>query len=209
MRMRTVLVVALVLLPVIGFAQTKKKKPTTPAIFGNAKYVYVQAEDGDMYTPRLLPEDRDAISNVMNALQDWGRYIVLPTADGAELVFIVRKGRLGSANVGGQVGTPGTGPYGTPGTGPYGAPGTGPNGTPGAGPNGNPRQTQAPFGGPGVMGGGEVGPRDDFLEVRMRQPDGDLGGTIWERSMSDGLDRPNVPLLDQLKRAVEKDYPQK
>jgi hypothetical protein len=191
MKVRTVLVVALVLLPALAFAQTKKKKPSTPAIFGTAKYVYVQAEDGDMYNPRLLPEDRDAISNVMNKLQAWGRYTLMPTTDGAELVFIVRKGRLASATIGGTVGTPGTGPYGNPGT----------------GPNGNPRQT--PVGAPGVMVGGEAGPPDDLLEVRIKNPGGDLSGPIWERTMTDGLDAPNVLLLEQLKDAVERDYPQK
>lgn len=191
MKVRTVLVVALLLLPALAFAQTKKKKPTTPAVFGNAKYVFVKAEDGDIYDPRLLPEDRDAISSVNEALRAWGRYTLMPTADGAELVFIVRKGRLGSARVGGTVGTPGTGPYGTPGN----------------GPNGSPRQPA--IGAPGVMVGGDVGPPDDFLEVRMKNPSGDLSNPIWERSMSDGLDAPSVPLLQQLKNAVERDYPQK
>lgn len=182
MKLRTVLVLALMILPVVGFAQ-KKKKPSTPAIFGTAKYVYVKAEDGDINDPRLLPEDRDAVSNVMNALRAWGRYTLMPTADGAELVFIVRKGHLGSAQMGGTVGNTTASPYGSP--------------------------RPAPNSAPGVMVGGEAGPPDDFLEVRMRQPGGDLSGPVWERTMSDGLDAPNVPLLQQLKRSVEKDYPQK
>jgi hypothetical protein len=183
MRLRTYLLVALVLLPVLGFAQTKKKKPSTPAVFGNAKYVYVQAEDGDMYNPHLLPEDRDAISDVMNALHAWGRYTVMPSEDGAELVFIVRKGRLGSATVGGTVGNTSTPPYGSP----------------------RPPPNQAP----GVMVGGEAGPPDDFLEVRMKQPGGDLSGPIWRHTMTDGLNGPKVLLLQALRQAVERDYPQK
>lgn len=190
MRLRAVLVVALMLLPAVGFAQTKKKKPSTPAIFGNAKYVYVKAEDGDMYNPRLLPEDRDAISDVMKALSAWGRYVVMPSDDGAELVFIVRKGRVASARVGGTVGTQTT----------PGSVGAGPSG-------GNPRQTGAGL--PGTSFGGEVGPPDDFMEVRMKNPGGDLSGPVWQRTMTDGLDAPNVPLLAQLKNAVERDYPQK
>jgi hypothetical protein len=190
MRLRTVLVVALVLLPAVGFAQTKKKKPSVPAVFGNAKYVYVKAEDGDMYNPRLLPEDRDAISDVMNALHAWGRYIVMPTDEGAELVFIVRKGRVASARAGVTVGTQTT--PGSTGAGPY---------------PGNPRQTGA--GVPGTTFGGEVGPPDDFLEVRMKNPGGDLSGPVWQRTMTDGLDAPNVPLLQTLRQAVERDYPQK
>jgi len=207
MKMRTVFLVALVMLPALAVAGPKKKKPSVPAIFGTAKYVYVTAEAGDMYDPRLLPEDRDAISNVMNALHDWGRYIVMPSASGADLVFIVRKGRLASAQVAGTAVSPRTGPYGAPGTGPNSGPGMGPNSGPGAGPNST--QGQPPIGLPGVLAAGEAGPPDDFLEVRMRQPGGDLSGPIWEHTMSDGLDAPNVPLFNQLKRAVDKDYPQK
>ena len=36
-----------------------KKKSTLPAIFSNARYVYVQAEDGDIMKPGLFPEDID------------------------------------------------------------------------------------------------------------------------------------------------------
>ncbi|MFZ0394189.1 MAG: hypothetical protein WCF17_14315 [Terracidiphilus sp.] len=183
MRLRTVLILGLAMLPVLGMAQTKKKKPSTPAIFGTAKYVYVQAEDGDMYNPRVLPEDRDAISNAMNALRAWGRYTLMPTADGTELVFIVRKGRIAGAQIGGTVGNTTNPPFGSQ----------------------RPNPNQAP----GVMVGGDVGPPDDFLEVRMKQPGGDLSDPIWEHSMAGGLDAPNVPLLEQLKRGVEKDYPQK
>jgi len=183
MRLRMVLVLALVVLPALGFAKTKK--PSTPAIFGTAKYVYVKAEAGDLNDPRLLREDRDAISSTMNALRAWGRYTVLPTADGAELVLIVRKGRGGSVQMGGT-----GGPVGTSSSSPFGG------------------QRQTAGGDPGVMMGGEAGPPDDILEVRMKQPGGDLSGPVWQRSMSDGLHAPNVPLVEQLKRAVEKDYPQ-
>lgn len=202
MKLRTVLVLALMILPVVGFAQ-KKKKTSTPAVFGTAKYVYVKAEDGDMFNPRLLPEDRDAISNVVNALHDWGRYTVMPSPDGAELVFIVRKGRIGSEQAGITTG-PRMGPNGGAGNGSQGA---GPFGTQSADPNGTARQSGANV--PGLSSNTDAGPPDDFLEVRMKEPGGDLSSPIWERTMSDGLDAPNVRLLDQLKRAVEKDYPQK
>ncbi len=182
MRLRAVLVVALLLLPALGLAQTKKKKPSVPAIFGTAKYVFVRAEDGDIYNPNLLPEDRDAISDVLNALRAWGRYTLMPTVDGAELVMIVRKGRLGSMQMSGTVAGPGPGPT---------------------------RGTSGSTGAPGVGLGGEAGPPDDFLEVRMRNQDGELSGPIWERTMTDGLNGPNVPMLQVLKDAVDHDYPQK
>jgi len=184
MRLRTVLAVALVLLPVIGFAQKKSKKEVVPAVLGVSRYVYVQSEDGDIYKPGLLREDRQAITDVENALRDWGRYALTPSLDGAELVFFVRKGRLADAKLGGTVGT-----SGAPGAGPY---------------PGNPRQT-----GPGVTAGGDVGPPDDLLEIRMRNHDGNLSGPIWERSLMDGLNAPRVPLVRALRDAVERDYPQK
>jgi hypothetical protein len=176
--------VGLLLLPALAPAQSKKKdKKSVPAVFANARYVYVQAEDGDVFNPRLLPEDREAISNVYGALRDWGRYILTPSPDGAELVFLVRKGRVASATIGGTVG-----PANPP-------------------PNGSPRQN--PVGGRGIMTGGEVGPPDDLLEVRMTEPDGGLSSPIWEHSMTEGLDAPDVPLLKMLRDAVERDYPQK
>jgi hypothetical protein len=36
-----------------------KKKSGLPTIFSNARYVYVQAEDGDIMKPGLVPERRD------------------------------------------------------------------------------------------------------------------------------------------------------
>jgi hypothetical protein len=187
MRFRTVLVVALVLLPTLLFAQTKRKKKTVPAVFNTARYVYVQAEDGDAFTPGLLPEDRQAIADVQDALRDWNRYVLTVKPDEADLVFYVRKGRIASGRLGGTVGSPG-GP---------GAPGT-------ASPfPGQPRPT-----GPGTMAGAEAGPPEDLLEVKTRNPDGGTGTTVWERSQSDGLNGPQVPLLRALRDAVERDWPQ-
>ena len=175
---RTVVVMAvLVLLPAIVFAQTKKKKKSVPAVFENAHYVYVQAEDGDAYTPGLLNEDRAAIENVQGAIREWNRYSLTPNVNDAELVFVVRKGRVASGRVGGTVGV------------------------------GTPYPGQPPTTRTAGMGEGEVGPPDDLLEVKMRNADGSLSAPIWIRTQSEGLDRPRVPLLQTLRDAVEKDYP--
>ena len=69
-----------------------KKQPEVSALFANARYVYVQAEDGDLMKPGLYPEDRDAISNVQQALREWNRYAITTERDSADLVFIVRQG---------------------------------------------------------------------------------------------------------------------
>lgn len=176
MRIRTLTAGVLLLIPTLLFAQSKKKK-TVPAVFGHATYVYVEAEDGDAFRPGLIPEDREAIEDVRTAIRDWNRYTLTATRDGAELLFIVRKGRLASGRLGVGVGN--------------------------AGPFPGPRSTST-----AGMAGGEAGPPDDLLEVRMVQPDGKLSGPIWERSQTNGLEPPRVALLRALRDAVEKDYPQ-
>ena len=87
--------VALILLLVAPFAvaqQKPKKHSDLPAVFSNARYVYVQAEDGDIMRPGLYPEDRDAISDVQQGIRDWNRYAVAINREDADLIFIVRKG---------------------------------------------------------------------------------------------------------------------
>jgi hypothetical protein len=82
-----------------GPAQSKKKDPDIPALFRQARYVYVEAVDGDEFNPRLYPEDRQAIADVRYALQAWNRYALTIRRQDADLVFVVRKGRLAAAKV--------------------------------------------------------------------------------------------------------------
>jgi hypothetical protein len=188
MRFRSILIVALVLAAALPFAQAKdKKKKTMPAVFSTARYVYVQAEDGDAFKPGLLEVDRQAIVDAQNALRDWHRYVLVYNTSEADLIFIVRKGRLVSTQVSGTVGTPG---------------GPGPSGQSNPFP-GQPRQNA-----PGYGAGGEVGPPDDYLEVKIQNPQGESSTPIWQRSQPNGLDAPQVPLIRMLRDAVEKDYPQ-
>jgi hypothetical protein len=88
--------------PVLAFAGKKSKKPIVPALFNQAQYVYVQATDGSEFNPNLLPEDEQAIADVQQAIQRWGRYILTVDRSDADLVFVVRTGRLltGRGNVG-------------------------------------------------------------------------------------------------------------
>ena len=51
--------------------------PAFPGILANARYVYVASYDGDQFNPNLLPEDRNAINAVQNAIQDWGKLTVV------------------------------------------------------------------------------------------------------------------------------------
>jgi hypothetical protein len=175
--------VALTLLfPSALLLHAKDKKPIVPALFGQAKYVYVEAIDGQEFDPNLNPDDRVAIADVRDALDNWKRYILTTSRSEADVVIIVRKGRAAGANVGitprhGQL----PGGVGQPGQ-------------------------------PGSMGSGgqigaEGGPPDDLFEVCQVNTDGKLSGPLWERTMPDGLSVPKVVLLEQFEEAVDKAYP--
>ena len=61
-----------------------------PKTLINARYVYVTSYDGDQFNPRLLPEDRAAISAVQTALQQWGRYVIVYQPKDAEMIVVVQ-----------------------------------------------------------------------------------------------------------------------
>ena len=106
MKLVTPVALALAFTAPLALAKDKNKnKKDVPALFNSASYVYVQAEDGDIMNPRLFPEDREAIADVQDELKDWKRYAVALNQSDAELVMVVRKGRMAGAQVGGGVGT--------------------------------------------------------------------------------------------------------
>ena len=183
----------------LGFAKDKKKKDL-PEMLATARYVYVQAEDGDIMNPRLFPEDRQAIADVQDELKNWNRYTVTINRDEAELMVVVRKGRLAGAQAGGGVGI-GSGPA-LGGSYPGDRNPAGPN-NPGGGPMGG------PGGGVSTEVGvrGEAGPSDDLLRVYIVGTDGKRGAMLWSREMRDGLDAPQELLVRQLKQEVDKAYP--
>ena len=84
-----------------------KKKDEIPKVLLTSRYVYVEAIDGDVWNPRLLPENRRAIADLQYALEDWKRYSITAQRREAELVFVVGKGSSASvkAGVGTQGGT--------------------------------------------------------------------------------------------------------
>jgi hypothetical protein len=171
-----------------------KKKDTLPVIFSNARYVYVQAEDGDIMKPGLVPEDRDAIANVQDALKNWHRYALTLNRKDADLIIIVRKGRLASVQLNGGIGV-----GATPGVG-----GSYPNRNPTGPGNANPDRNDTVE---TVGAKSEVGPNDDILRVYSLSPQGSLSGPFWSNEMKDGLDVPDVPLLRSLRAAVDHAYP--
>jgi hypothetical protein len=181
-------VIALLLMsnPALGLAQHKTKQhPDLAVDFRSARYVYVQAVDGDILKPGLYPADRQAISDVEVGMRDWNRYILTIRREQAELVFVVRKGRIAGAQGHGTISV-GTRSQGS----------------------------QTPSRDPGQTGdadavgaAGEVGPGDDLLRVYTINADGKLSGPIWTQEIRNGLEAPAVLLLQQLKAAVERAYP--
>jgi hypothetical protein len=174
-----------------GPAQSKKKDPDIPALFRQARYVYVEAVDGDEFNPRLYPEDRQAIADVRRALQTWNRYVLTVQRQDADLVFVVRKGRLVAAKVFGDVHVGSRTPVAQ---------------TPDQGPNRD-DPARYPNSGTEVGASGEVGSPDDLLFVDTVRSDGRRGTRIWMQSRTDGLDTPEMPLFKQIKDAVDKAYP--
>ena len=66
--------------------------PTTPAFPGtlaNAQYVYVASYDGDQFNPNLLPDDREAIGSVQNAIQNWGKLTLVYEPSEADIIILV------------------------------------------------------------------------------------------------------------------------
>ncbi len=197
MHFRNVAVLSLVSILGLSLAHAKPKKSDVSAIFQNARFVYVESVDGDALRPGLFPEDRQAIADVQDILREWNRYTIVLHRDEADIVFVLRKGRLAAAQVRGGIAG-------------------GPRSQPGQYPN---QQGQDPSqagdqipsaqnNGPMVGVRGEAGPSDDLLRVFSKTGDGKLMGPIWSRELDGGLDGPSVPLVRQLKIEVEKAYPQ-
>ena len=80
-------------------------KAILPGIIGQARYVEVTTYDGDVYRPEVSQEDRQAVLDVQDALEKWGRYRLVYDSNKAELLFVVRKGRAVEARGRVQIGT--------------------------------------------------------------------------------------------------------
>jgi hypothetical protein len=63
--------------------------PKFPGTLVNARYVYVTSYDGDQFDPNLLPEDRQAIATVQDALQKWGKFTLVYQPQQADIVLMV------------------------------------------------------------------------------------------------------------------------
>jgi hypothetical protein len=184
--MRSALLVIGVLVISVASAQTpsNKQEQVPTAILLNSRYVYVEAWDGDFFNPHLLPEDRKAILDVQNALKDWNRYLVAVKRHEAEILVVVRKGRIVTVNggIGRNLGS-GSGQ-------------SSPRDELGS----NQPKTE---GGDKAGVGPEVAGRDDLFFVYLVNPNGSLTGPIWIHHQKDGLDTPGIPLFQQFKESID------
>jgi hypothetical protein len=65
------------------------KVPAFPGTLANARYVYVASYDGGQFDPNLLPEDRNAIGAVQDAIQNWGKLTIVYRPSDADIVILV------------------------------------------------------------------------------------------------------------------------
>jgi len=174
---------------VLAITYAKPKKPEIPAVFESARSVYVEAIDGDSVKPGLDSDNRKAINDVQESLRQWNRYSLATDRSHADLVFVIRKGRVAGAQAeGGGSSFP--------------QPRQNPNGPPNPSLPGQ-STTRSPDTGINT----EISSSDDLLRIYM-QSEGRLTSIVWTRELEGGLDAPGVQLIRQLKAAVEKVYPQ-
>lgn len=179
-----------------AWAKSPKKSEITH-IFCNASYVYVRTMDGDVILPRVLPEDRDAASRVEDQLTKWNRYVLVYEPQQADLIVVVRTGRVATAQ--GHI-RAGTG-AGIPGPAPAPDPTDASQGP--QDPNQNPRTPGGVGPNSSLGGGGSIGPPDDLLAVYTKPGNVDAQAPLWEHMLKDGLAAPDVPLFEQLRTAID------
>jgi hypothetical protein len=187
--MRRNLPAFIILLAITGStaATAKPKKPSVDEAFATAHTVFVEArDDHDITDIWLDPDDRQAILDVQDGIQDWGRYTLSRSRRDADLILVVYKGRVARDQP--NPGAPGSLrlPVGRP---PIQDP---------SDPSQSGTNTSYPDG---------LTQDKDQLRVYTIQSDGKLMGPIWRSEQERGLNGPDVLLLRRLKDEVEKAYP--
>jgi hypothetical protein len=77
-------------LATLSAATVAPEAPQMPRTLANARFVYVAAYDGDQFDPQLLPDDRAAIGRVEDAIQKWGKLIVVYRRQDADIILMVQ-----------------------------------------------------------------------------------------------------------------------
>ncbi|HKW63189.1 MAG TPA: hypothetical protein VJN89_11630 [Candidatus Acidoferrum sp.] len=159
---------------VFALAAKAEDKNPIPAVIKSATYVYVTTYYGDVFSPEVMPDDRHAVQNVQSAIEKWGRYKLVYNRGEADLLLVVRAGRLAEVKGGVQVSTT----------------------TQRVG------DTTSRVHGSAESIGGEVGDPHDTLEVYMASQ-GINGPPMWRGRALDGLKAPEMRLVQELRSKVE------
>ena len=62
-----------------------------PQLVVSARFVYVTTYDGPPWFSSVLPEERQAVADVEDALRAWGKYTVVLRPDAADLILVVQR----------------------------------------------------------------------------------------------------------------------
>jgi hypothetical protein len=87
--------VAISLIVMAAISASAAPNPSTakvqafPGTLANARYIYVASYDGDQFDPNLLPEDRNAINSVQNAIQNWRKLTIVYRPSDADIIVLV------------------------------------------------------------------------------------------------------------------------
>jgi len=168
-------------------AIAKPKKPTLPEAFSTAHTVFVETRDArDITDIALDPETRNAILDLQDAIEHWGRYTLSRSRHDADLILVFYKGRLrrdpATLTAPGGVHSPLS-----------------------HSPVQNPADASQESNNPNNPDG--FTQEKDELRVYAPNPDGKLKNLLWHSEEEHGLDTPRVLLLQRLKYDVENSYP--
>lgn len=167
----------LLLLVVVPLSMAKDKQQQLPGLVVHAKYVFITTYNGDRFDPNAYPDDRQAARDVRDAIQHWGRYIPVERAQDADLILLVRKGRIAEARPGVRIHA-----------------GSRPN--PNVDPTQNPNSTL----GPEVRV--DAGDPLDMLAV-YDASQGIDSAPLWRGRLQDGLNPPAMRLVQDFRSKVE------
>ncbi|HLK04054.1 MAG TPA: hypothetical protein VKT53_06395 [Candidatus Acidoferrum sp.] len=192
----TLLIAVIAVASATSFANDKKK-PALPATVLNAKTVLVMLDPDAGISPTAPLANKTAVEDVEKAITKWGRYrLAMSTAD-ADLVIVLRKGgKLVQQTVGGE------GPNNRP---VILQPGDGSiriGGQKGQPPDGTQSDPQSTSPHPQT----EVSNLQDSFAVYDGTAGDPIGGgsaPIWRLVAKNALHSPDVPAVDEFRKAVE------
>ena len=147
-----------------------RDKPIIPKLIVNARFVLVTTYHGnDPANVRIMPEDRQAVTDVQNAIEKWGKYTVVYEASNADLIIVIRKGRIAEGTSGVRVHVGSEKPSPTVGS---------------------------------VLNADAGDPQDMIAVFDAAQ--GFDSAPLWRERKADGLNPPEMILVQELRSLVEK-----